>query len=104
MSRWAADVMLGLDTAVWWLLVDISFKVRRPWRELREHLQAHDQLVKRTGAGALAHLVWTKADSIYKNALSMQKIDAWSDVLDTVGDAYLVDAAAACCELGMASA
>ena len=89
LGKWALDSLRALDCELLWIVMEISHIVCFPWSRLRTFLQEHDALVTKTGAGALAHLVWykaersqqknkaKKADELYQGAVALTQWQAW---------------------------
>ena len=103
MSKWATDAMLAFEAPTWWIRMAISSRVCEPWRDLREFLQAHNKLVKDTGAGALTHLVRGRDLDLIEQCMSLQTLDSWGELLETVQDNHLLDVSALCIEIATAS-
>eukprot|EP00969_Alexandrium_andersonii_P003638 157230-Alexandrium_andersonii.AAC.1 len=63
-------------------MLRISFLASGPLRSLRVHLQRHGALVRESGAGALAHLVWGKAEELAREAQGMLAASFMEGVLE----------------------
>ena len=104
MSKWSREALRALEPHAFWVVGAISFIVSKPWQLFRAFLQSHELLVRRTGGGALAHLVWGKADEFWEMMLELTQVESWAAFLaDEVGDELLMEAAAVCREISMAS-
>ena len=82
-SKWAAASMKGLQSDIWWAMVDVSHRMSAPWLKLREHLHQHRYLIATTGAGSLAHLVANPED-IHAEFLKLTRAECWRDLFDAL--------------------
>ena len=90
MAKMSQDAVRGIESPHFRGVCEISFRVCGPWREFRKFLQSHQQLVRDTGLGSMAHLVHGKAAELRAAALFLTNMHAWQDLTDEV-DADLKD-------------
>ena len=87
----------------WWITMHVSYRIGESWAALREHLQKHNSLVRKTGVGALAHLVFNP-EQFYNDIVKLTAIETWQDFLDEVPAKYLSQVSACIMEMALMSA
>jgi hypothetical protein len=102
-SRWCCDAITGFEEPAWWITMHVSYRIGEPWAALREHLQKHNSLVRKTGVGALAHLVFNP-EQFYNDIVKLTAIETWQDFLDEVLAKYLSQVSACIMETALMSA
>ncbi|CAK0827789.1 unnamed protein product, partial [Prorocentrum cordatum] len=81
MSIWCSSSLEALNSEVFWLVMEVRHRCGEPLRHFRAVLQKHNEYVRTTGAGAMAHLVWGQAHAIQSKLDALLDLEAWKDVI-----------------------